>query len=129
MGYDLTMTKVKKKDLEALKELFPECILSDFWNDGIITYYTESEFEKEYGKEALLDFKNHNAIFCKELVYTNGRVFKECSLIPNDENDFTIELSIEKVKELFSWLDSFIRNDFLDNIEKYYGVAYDTVYF
>ena len=64
-------------------------------------------------------------IFCTELVYSNKRIFEECSMIPNDENDFTMELSLEETKKLFSWLDSFLRNDFLDNIEKYYGKAYE----
>lgn len=128
MGYDLTMTKVKKVDLEVLKKEFPKISLSDFWDDGIINYYTEEEFEKEYGKETLETFKAHHALFCKELVYTCHRVFKEYPLIPNDENDLTMEMSLEEVKKLFSWFDHFLRNDYYDNIEKYYGMAYDTAY-
>lgn len=128
MGYDMTMTKVKKSDLDTLKKQHPKASLSDLW-DMLITYYTEKEFEDEYGKENYEIFKKNNMIFCTELVYSNKRIFEECSMIPNDENDFTMELSLEETKKLFSWLDSFLRNDFLDNIEKYYGKAYDTTYF
>ena len=47
MGYDMTMTKVKKSDLDTLKKQHPKASLSDLW-EMLITYYTEKEFEDEY---------------------------------------------------------------------------------
>ena len=129
MCYDMTMTKVKKTDLEKLKNHFPDVSIEDLWEEMLINYYTEEEFKQEYGKIALKNYKENKAIFCKELVYTNQRVFEKCSLIDNNKNYLTIELSIEETKKLFQWLDKFLRTEFLDNIEKYYGVVYDTVYY
>lgn len=129
MGYDMTMTKVKKVDLEKLKNHFPNVSLELLWSEMLISYYTEEDFEKEYGKETLESYKADCTIFCKELVYANKRIFKGYSLIDNDKNDLTIELSIKETKKLFQWLDIFLRTDFLDNIEEYYGMPYDTVYY
>ena len=119
MGYDMTMTKVKKTDLEKLKNHFSDVSIEDLWEEMLINYYTEEEFKQEYGKIALKNYKENKAIFCKELVYTNQRVFEKCSLIDNNKNYLTIELSIEETKKLFQWLDKFLRTEFLDNIEKY----------
>lgn len=129
MGYDLTMTKIKKSDLDKLKSNFPELSIEALWDEMLINYYSEKEFEEEYGEEALENYKEDGAIFCEELVYTNRRAFRKCPLINNAQNGLTIAFSAEEAKKLFQWLDTFLRTEYLDNIEEYYGIAYDTVYY